>query len=151
MRIGNLRQNTAPMMKPNSTPSRRAKQIRNVGIADLRNYRLPLPGVVSILHRLSGVLMFLALPFVLCLFDRSLRSADAYDTMVRFLHGWFIRLVLLALAWAVLHHACAGVRFLLLDVHIGTERAAARSSANIVLVISLALTFVFALALFGVL
>ena len=122
-----------------------------MGIADLRNYRLPIPGVVSILHRVSGLLMFLALPVVLCLFERSVRSAQDYESLVRCAQGWVFRLVLLALGWALLHHACAGVRFLLLDVHVGTERAAARFSSQLVLAVSLVLTALLALALFGVL
>jgi succinate dehydrogenase / fumarate reductase cytochrome b subunit len=123
--------------------------IRNIGIADLPNYRLPVPGVVSILHRISGVLLFVSLPLLLWLFDLSLSSVDSYDRLVAFTHGLPARLLLLALAWSLLHHLCAGVRFLLLDLHIGTERAAARRNSWIVFGVSIPLTLAFALFLFG--
>ena len=64
--------------------------------------------------------------------------------------GWFVKLVLLALIWSYLHHFCAGIRFLLLDVHVGVEKEKARTSATGVLVVSLILTFVVGLKLFGV-
>jgi succinate dehydrogenase / fumarate reductase cytochrome b subunit len=123
--------------------------IRNIGIADLRNYRLPVPGVVSILHRISGLLMFLFLPLLIWLFDLSLSSADSFDRLAAFTHGWLARLLLLALAWSLLHHLCAGVRFLLLDLHLGADRAAARRSSWIVFAVSIPVTLLFALFLFG--
>jgi len=133
-----------------ASPAGRAP-IRNIGIGDLVRYRLPLPGMVSILHRISGLLMFLLLPLLLWLFDLSLSSERSFDRLVQFCQGGFARLVLLALGWALLHHLCAGVRFLLLDVHLGLDRAPARRNAWIVLAVSLPLALVLALFLFGVL
>jgi len=133
-----------------TNPNASRPQIRNLGLGDLRSYQLPIPGVVSILHRISGLLMFLGLPLLLWLFDQSLSSERSFDRYLAFFHLFLGRLLLLALAWALLHHLCAGVRFLLLDLHLGTERAAARRSSWIVLAVSLALTLIFALFLFGV-
>lgn len=132
-------------------PARRSQRapIRNIGLDDLRHYRLPVPGVVSILHRASGLLMFVALPLLLWLFDLSLSSERSFDHLRQFASGGFARLVLLALGWSLLHHLCAGVRFLLLDVHVGTERAAARRSSWVVFAVSVPLAFVLALFLFG--
>jgi succinate dehydrogenase / fumarate reductase cytochrome b subunit len=137
----------------NTPPSRTAarSQIRNIGVADLIRYRLPIPGIVSILHRASGLLLFLLLPLLLWLFDLSLSSDRSFDRLVAFCQGTFARLVLLALGWALLHHLSAGVRFLLLDLHVGAEKAAAQRSSWIVFAVSLPLAAVFALFVFGVL
>jgi succinate dehydrogenase / fumarate reductase cytochrome b subunit len=127
-------------------PQRRA--IRNIGITDLVRYRLPVPGVLSILHRVSGVLMFVLLPW---LFDMSLRSEVGYQRLLQVAGGWSIRAILVVLAWAVLHHLVAGVRFLALDLDLGMTRPAARRSAWIVFAISLPLAAWVALIIFGVL
>ena len=138
------------MSNPPSSRARGRPQIRNIGIADLLQYRLPVPGVVSILHRASGLLLFLLLPLLLWLFELSLSSDRSFDRLVAVCQGTIARLALLALAWALVHHLCAGVRFLLLDLHLGTDRPAARRSAWIVFAVSLPLTAAWALFLFGV-
>ncbi|HYB51898.1 MAG TPA: succinate dehydrogenase, cytochrome b556 subunit [Burkholderiaceae bacterium] len=139
------------MTKPHPSPRASRSQIRNIRVDQLRNYRLPLPGVVSILHRISGLLLFLFLPLLLWLFDLSLSSESSFDRLVQLCQGWLSRLVLLGLGWALLHHLCAGVRFLLLDLHLGVDRIAALRSSVAVLAVSVSLTFVFALFVFGVL
>jgi len=106
----------------------------------LNEIRLPLPGIVSILHRVSGVGLFLLLPVLLALFGASLGSADSYADSKAIVGGIFVKLLLMGLLWAFLHHFCAGIRFLLLDMHKGIELQAARSSARLVLVVSLTLT-----------
>jgi succinate dehydrogenase / fumarate reductase cytochrome b subunit len=127
------------------------RAIRNLSIADLMRYRLPVPGVLSILHRASGALMFLALPVALWLFDLSLRSESSYRQLRELAGGWLARIAVVLLAWALLHHLVAGIRFLLLDLDLGVDRPAARRSAWIVLAVSLALSAWVALVLFGVL
>jgi succinate dehydrogenase / fumarate reductase, cytochrome b subunit len=124
-------------------------QIRNIGIGDLINYRLPAAGIVSILHRVSGVLLFLCLPLLLWLLDQSLSSERSFERYLEFFHGFLSRVLLLALGWALLHHLCAGVRYLLLDLHIGTEKHAAQRSSWAVFAVSLVLTLAFAACLFG--
>ncbi len=99
--------------------------------------RLPLPGIVSILHRVSGAGLFLFLPVLLYLFGESLGSAEGFETVAA--HP-LVKVILLGLLWAYLHHFCAGIRFLLLDMHKGLELQAARNSARIVVVVSLVLT-----------
>jgi succinate dehydrogenase / fumarate reductase cytochrome b subunit len=125
--------------------------IRNISAADLLRYRLPVPGVLSILHRISGALMFLLLPLVLWLFDLSLRSEWTWQQLRGMIGGWFARAVLAVLAWALLHHLLAGLRYLSLDLDLGVDRAAARRSAWTVFAISLPLAAWIALCLFGVL
>ncbi len=125
-------------------------QIRNIGLGDLLHYKLPPSGIVSILHRISGLLLFLALPLLLWIFEQSLSSETSFGRYLEFFHHPLARLLLLLLGWALLHHLCAGVRFLLLDLHRGTEREAARRSSWVVLAVSLVLTALLALALFGV-
>lgn len=109
---------------------------------DLPKIRLPLPGVVSILHRISGAAMFLALPLVIWLLQGTLSSADAFDCYKSAVGNPLVKLILIGLLWAFLHHAIAGIRFLLLDMHKGTELHTARATAKAVLVVSLGLTAV---------
>ncbi|MFZ3002257.1 MAG: succinate dehydrogenase, cytochrome b556 subunit [Undibacterium umbellatum] len=119
-------------------------------LIDATGYRLPLAGFVSILHRASGMLMFLLLPFILYLLDKSLTSESTFAELQALTSGVFVKLVILALSWAYLHHFCAGVRHLFMDLHYGLNKDAARQSAVSVLVISLSLTALVALKLFGV-
>jgi len=108
---------------------------------DLPRIRLPVPGIVSILHRISGALLFLVgIPLLLAGVAWSLGSAESYAAMKSFAGTPVAKLVLLGLAWAYLHHFCAGIRYLLLDVHQGIDLVPARRSSVIVLVVSLALT-----------
>jgi succinate dehydrogenase / fumarate reductase, cytochrome b subunit len=125
--------------------------IRNISITDLVRYRLPVPGVLSILHRISGALMFLALPAILLLFDLSLRSELSYQQFRQLAGGWIVKTGLVLLAWALLHHLAAGIRYLLLDLDWGVEREAARRSAWVVFAVSLPPALWAALIIFGVL
>ena len=137
----------------NSTgnPQRGARPVfRNIHITQIARYRLPLAGFVSILHRISGALMFLlGLPFVLYLFQQSITSELSFEHYRAIVSHWFAKLVLLALIWAYLHHFCAGLRHLLLDLDIGVDKDSGRVSATIVLAVSLTLTLILALKLFG--
>src|SRR5690606_32099584 len=126
-------------------------EFRNIHVTQIVGYRLPLVGIVSILHRASGALMFLVgLPFVLYLFQQSLVSEISFESYRAIVSHWFAKLVLLALAWAYLHHLCAGIRYLFLDMHVGVDKAASRTSAAAVLAVSLTLTLLVALKIFGV-
>lgn len=106
----------------------------------LHEIRLPLPGIVSILHRVSGAGLFLMLPFLLYLLDRSLGSPESFETYKSVVGNPLAKLLLLGLLWAYLHHFCAGIRFLLLDVHKGVDLKSARNSSRIVLIVSIVLT-----------
>jgi succinate dehydrogenase / fumarate reductase cytochrome b subunit len=126
-------------------------QYRNIHmLRDLPRYRLPLPGLISILHRISGFLMFLLLPFILFMLEKSLTSEISFEYFKGFTSNWFVKLIILALVWAYLHHFCAGVRHLFMDLHIGLDKDSARKSAGGVLVVSLPLAALVALKLFGV-
>ena len=107
---------------------------------DLKEIRLPLPGIVSILHRVSGAGLFLMLPFLLFLFGQSLGSPETFAGYKEIVSNPLAKLLLLGLLWAYLHHFCAGIRFLLLDVHVGVDLEPARQSARIVLIASGVLT-----------
>lgn len=125
-------------------------QFRNIHISQIVGYRLPLAGIVSILHRISGAAIFLVgLPFVLYLFQQSLTSELSFESYRAIVSHWFAKLVLLGLIWAYLHHFCAGLRHLLMDLDIGVDKAAGRTSAAVVLAVSLTLTLILALKLFG--
>ena len=132
-------------------------EFRNISaLTDLPTYRLPPAGWVSILHRVSGALMFLLLPFIIWMFDMSVSSEIsfakfkyAFNVGVGFVPGWFMKLVALALIWAYLHHLIAGIRHLYMDVQHAVSKEFGRSSALVTLGLSIALTLVLGAKLFG--
>lgn len=142
-----------------ATPPRPPRrEFRNINlITDLRTYRLPPAGIVSILHRVSGVIMFLLLPFIIWMFDTSLSSdysfakfKGAFNVGIGFAPGWFFKLVALALIWAYLHHFIAGLRHLWMDVsHAAVTKEFGHSSAVVTLALSILLTAVLGAKLFG--
>lgn len=126
-------------------------RFRNLSLSDLLRYRLPLAGKVSILHRISGLLLTVAIPLILLpLFDKSVSSEISHLEFLSIISATGMKLVLLVLLWGFLHHFVAGIRYLLLDLHIGVRNPAARQSSIAVLVVSLLLTVLFGLRLFGV-
>ena len=138
--------------------AKKRPEFRNINaLTDLPSYRLPLAGIVSILHRVSGVLMFLLMPFIIWMFDTSLSSEisfarfkAAFNSGLWFFPGWFIKLVALALIWAYLHHFIAGLRHLWMDVsHAAVSKEFGLRSAQVTLVASVLITFILALKLFG--
>ena len=102
--------------------------------------RLPLPGWISILHRVSGALLFVSLVWLLWMLDRSLASESAFDNIRHYAGLRPVKLSLLVLVWAYCHHFCAGIRTLFLDLDKGGDLATARLTSWIVLAVSLALT-----------
>ena len=110
---------------------------------DLPRIRLPLPGIVSILHRVSGALLFLAgIPVLLAGVAASLASPESFaELKAGFAHP-LAKLVIVGFVWAYLHHFCAGIRYLLLDLHRGIDLPAARRSSTVVLAASIALTLI---------
>jgi succinate dehydrogenase / fumarate reductase cytochrome b subunit len=110
---------------------------------DLTEIRLPLPALVSILHRVSGVGLYLVgIPLGLYLFQMSLASESGYADVAAFTGHWFVKLILLGLMWAFLHHFVAGIRYLALDLHVGDELQQARGTSYAVFAVSLALTLI---------
>lgn len=114
---------------------------------DLAKIRLPIPGIVSILHRISGVALFFSLPLLIYLLHGSLSSAESFETYRAVVGNPLMKLVLFGLLWAYMHHFCAGIRFLFLDIHKGLELQTARATAKTVVAVSLALTVVLGVAL----
>jgi succinate dehydrogenase / fumarate reductase cytochrome b subunit len=127
-------------------------EFRNIGIGQiLTAYRLPLAGRVSILHRLSGGLLFIFLPFLLYLFEQSLTSPLSFEAFRAFLANIIVKLITLVLAWAFLLHFCAGIRYLRMDTsHRAVSKQKGKGTAVVVLVVSTLLTIAFAAKLFGV-
>jgi succinate dehydrogenase / fumarate reductase cytochrome b subunit len=109
--------------------------------------KLPLPGIVSILHRASGLLLFLALPLLLWTLQYSLRAGENFAFMSWMFAHPVRKLFLLVMLWAFLHHFCAGLRYLAIDLHWLRNLAQARSSSKIVLLVSLSLTIFFGVML----
>lgn len=109
----------------------------------LNEIKLPLPGKVSILHRVSGAGLFLFLPFLIYVLQLSVdTSPQAVECFTALKANLLFKLVVFGLSWAYLHHFCAGIRYLFLDMHIGIDKQSANSSAKAVLAVSLALTAV---------
>jgi len=106
----------------------------------LHHIKLPLPGFVSILHRVSGLILFLALPLLLLMLQYSLRSIETYTQLLSVLAHPLLKLMLLGLLWAFLHHFCAGLRYLAIDLRYITSLTQARNSSKAVMIVSLALT-----------
>jgi succinate dehydrogenase / fumarate reductase cytochrome b subunit len=140
--------------------SSRAKrpEFRNINaFSDLPSYRLPTAGIVSILHRVSGAMMFILMPFIIWMFDTSISSeisfakfSGAFTIGLGFIPGWFMKLVALAVMWAYLHHFIAGLRHLWMDINHAVSKEFGQSSAVFTLGLGTFLTFVLALKLFGV-
>jgi succinate dehydrogenase / fumarate reductase, cytochrome b subunit len=137
--------------------AKKRPEFRNINaLTDLRTYRLPAAGIVSILHRISGIVMFLLLPFVVWLFDTSVSSeisfarfTGAFNYGIGFVPGFLVKLVALALIWAYLHHLAAGVRHLYMDATHSVTKEFGKSSAVVTLVVSLGLTAILGAKLFG--
>ena len=105
---------------------------------DLWRIKLPLAGVVSILHRISGVVMVLTIPVAAILFHQALSGPEGFALVAGILDVGLVKLVLVVLAWSLLHHLFAGIRYLLLDLGLGLDRSAARRSAMIALAAAIA-------------
>ena len=143
-------------LAPNSGQKR--PEFRNINaFKDLTTYRLPVAGWVSILHRASGGLMFILLPFIIWMFDTSVSSEysfakfkDAFNNGLGFVPGVLVKLVALALIWAYLHHLCAGLRHLWMDTnHDAVSKEFGKTSAVATLAISIVLTLALGAKLFG--
>ena len=114
---------------------------------NLLTIRLPVPALVSIMHRVSGALLFLSLPLWLLLFWLTVSGEQSYQLAQVFLHSLLVKLLLVLLAWAFFHHACAGIRHLALDAHLGLRLRYARASSMMVLLLTGILLISFTVAI----
>ncbi len=145
------------MSTPHPAPRPHRPEFRNIhALRDLPSYRLPPAGWVSILHRVSGALMFVLLPFIIWLFDTSISSeysfarfSSAFNNGLWLLPAALVKLVTLALIWAYLHHLIAGLRHVYMDVNHAVSKEFGRSSALFTLALSLGLTAILGAKLFG--
>jgi succinate dehydrogenase / fumarate reductase cytochrome b subunit len=132
-------------------------EFRNLNLfTDVSTYRMPIAGYVSILHRISGALLFVCLPFLVWLFDKSLSSdisfgqfSAAFTVGLWIFPGWVVKLVTLGLIWSYLHHFCAGLRYLHMDALHSASKEFGRNSGIAVLAVSLLLTAACGGKLFG--
>lgn len=109
---------------------------------NLFKIRLPITGIASINHRLSGLILFLAIPASLYLFQLSLTSSDGFTEMLTYLSSPIIKLALILLTWSFVHHLFAGFRFLLIDQNIGISLSVARKTAWFVVFASVIVTLI---------
>ncbi|MDP2257673.1 MAG: succinate dehydrogenase, cytochrome b556 subunit [Polaromonas sp.] len=144
-------------LAPKQRPKR--PEFRNINaLTDLPGYRLPLAGLVSILHRVSGAIMFILMPFIIWMFDTSISSdisfarfKSAFNVGMLGLPGVLWKLIALALIWAYLHHFIAGLRHLWMDTsHEAVSKDFGRQSAAFTLAVSIGLTLVLGAKLFGI-
>ena len=146
------------MSESATTTAKKRPEFRNISaFTDLPSYRLPLAGIVSILHRVSGAIMFVLMPFIIWMFDTSVSSEisfakfkAAFNVGMLGLPGVLWKLVALALIWAFLHHAIAGLRHLWSDTHhAAVTKEFGKTSAKVTLIASIGLTVVLGAKLFG--
>ncbi|WP_423600611.1 succinate dehydrogenase, cytochrome b556 subunit [Roseateles sp. MS654] len=144
------------MTDANQATTQQRPVYTNIHITDIASYRLPPAGWVSILHRISGMLMFFLLPFVIWLFDTSVTSeasferfTEAFVVGIGFVPAWFVKLATLGLIWGYLHHFIAGVRHLWMDATHSVSKQQGKISAIVTLVLSLGLTVALGARLFG--
>ena len=137
--------------------AKKRPEFRNINaLTDLPSYRLPAAGIVSILHRISGLIMFLLLPLIVWMFDTSVSSeisfakfSAAFNVGLGFVPAVLVKVVVLGLIWAYLHHMIAGVRHVYMDVCHAVTKEFGKSSAVVTLVLSLGLTAALGAKLFG--
>jgi succinate dehydrogenase / fumarate reductase cytochrome b subunit len=137
--------------------AKKRPEFRNINaLTDLPSYRLPAAGIVSILHRISGLIMFLLLPLIVWMFDTSVSSeisfakfSAAFTVGLGFVPAVLVKVVVLGLIWAYLHHLIAGVRHVYMDVCHAVTKEFGKSSAVFTLVLSLGLTAALGAKLFG--
>ena len=141
-----------------TSATKKRPEFRNINaFTDLPSYRLPLAGIVSILHRISGAIMFILMPFIIWMFDNSISSEisfarfkGAFNIGMLGLPGYIWKLVALALMWAYLHHFIAGLRHLWMDTsHAAVSKEFGKSSAAFTLAVSVGLTLILGAKLFG--
>jgi succinate dehydrogenase / fumarate reductase, cytochrome b subunit len=109
---------------------------------NLMQIRLPLPAVISIMHRVSGAVLFLALPLLLWWLQRSLTSGRTFAEIQNLFSFWPVKLIFIGLIWGYFHHLCAGIRHVVMDLHFGLELRMVRLSSMIVLYAGIVLTFI---------
>ena len=137
--------------------AKKRPEFRNINaLTDLPTYRLPAAGIVSILHRISGLIMFLLLPLLVWMFDTSVSSeisfakfSAAFTVGLGFVPAVLVKVVVLGLIWAYLHHLIAGGRHVYMDVCHAVTKEFGKSSAVVTLVLSLGLTAALGAKLFG--
>lgn len=141
-----------------TSATKKRPEFRNINaFTDLPSYRLPLAGIVSILHRISGAIMFILMPFIIWMFDNSISSEisfarfkGAFNIGMLGLPGYIWKLVALALMWAYLHHFIAGLRHLWMDTsHAAVSKEFGKSSAAFTLAVSVGLSLILGAKLFG--
>ena len=125
-------------------------QFRNINISQIRQYRLPVAGIMSILHRVSGAGMFLTLPLLVWLFDLSLTSELSYALLMEISANPLVKIILCGLAWAFVHHLFAGIRHLASDLHLGLTKEQAASWGSAVIAGALGVSVILWLKIFGV-
>ena len=146
------------MTEPTNLLNPNRPEFRNIhAVKDLTTYRMPAAAIVSILHRASGAILFLLLPLIAWTFGKSILSEVSYASLTSifrdgasFIPGWFFKLIAIAIIWSFLHHICAGLRHLVMDLdHSKTSKTFGKSSAQVVFGISLLLTLVLGAKVFG--
>lgn len=115
---------------------------------NLLKIKLPLPGLVSFLHRVSGVLLFLAIPVCLFILQQSLVSPSGFAAINEFLSHSLIVSMVFVLLLALAHHLLAGIRFLLMDLDIGLSKSISMQSSRAVFIGAVVLALLLTLGIY---
>ncbi|MEN9372640.1 MAG: hypothetical protein RIR79_192 [Pseudomonadota bacterium] len=138
------------MSEPQKAPRPKRPEFRNINaLNDLPGYRFPLAAIVSGMHRASGLVLFLAMPFIIWMFDTSVSSEFSFSRFSAALQNPLVKLIALGLIWAYLHHFFAGIRHIRMDIFHTVSKECGKSSARTTLILSLGLTAVLGAKLFG--
>jgi succinate dehydrogenase / fumarate reductase cytochrome b subunit len=145
------------MSELKSAPRAKRPEFRNINaFNDLPGYRWPLGSIVSGMHRASGLILFLLMPFIIWMFDTSVSSefsyakfTAAFNLGIGFVPGVVIKLIALGIIWAYLHHFFAGLRHIRMDIFHTVSKEAGKSTAQATLALSLGLTAALGAKLFG--
>lgn len=138
------------MSEPQKAPRPKRPEFRNINaLNDLPGYRFPLAAIVSGMHRASGLILFLCMPFIIWMFDTSVGSEFSFARFSAAFHNPLVKLIALGLIWAYLHHFFAGIRHIRMDIFHTVSKEAGKSSARTTLILSLSLTVVLGAKLFG--
>jgi succinate dehydrogenase / fumarate reductase cytochrome b subunit len=145
------------MTETSSSSRPKRPEFRNINaFTDLPSYRMPLAALISIMHRASGLIMFMLMPFIIWMFDTSVTSeisfarfTSAFTLGIGFVPGIAVKLAALVLIWAYLHHLFAGLRHIRMDIFHSVSKEQGKFTAQVTLVLSLGLTVALGAKLFG--
>lgn len=110
---------------------------KNIGFGDLMKYKFPATAIASILHRISGVLLFLMIPSLICALDESLKNQQSFLMVAEYFQSPLWRFLLWLFFSSLFYHVLAGIKHLFMDMGFFETMRSGRVASSLVIVISL--------------